>query len=77
MLKTFSISQAEIIHQIKLSCQVPTLIEGIIARKIIASTAQELGIKVETEELQQAADRIRLLNRLEKSEDTWSWLQKH
>jgi parvulin-like peptidyl-prolyl isomerase len=77
MLKTFSISQAEIIHQIKLSCQVPTLIEGIIARKIIASTAQELGIQVETEELQQAADRIRLLNRLEKSEDTWSWLQKH
>jgi hypothetical protein len=77
MLKTFSISQAEIIHQIKLSCQVPILIEGIIARKIIASTAQELGIKVETDELQQAADRIRLLNRLEKSEDTWSWLQKH
>jgi parvulin-like peptidyl-prolyl isomerase len=76
MLKTFSISQQDIIQQLKLSCQIPTIVEGILARKIITSTARELNIQVETEELQQAADRIRLLNRLEKAEHTWSWLQK-
>jgi len=75
--KVLTVSREEILHQIKLSCQIPSVIEGIATRKILASTAQELGIKVEPEELQQAADNIRLINNLRRTDDTWLWLQKH
>ncbi|MEA5507506.1 peptidylprolyl isomerase [Halotia wernerae UHCC 0503] len=71
------VSPDEIIHQIKLSCQIPTVIENIINRKTITKAAQEAGIKVEIEELQEAADSWRMINKLENAEVTWSWLQKH
>ena len=71
------VSQDEILHQIKLSCQIPTIVESIMTRKIIINSAQEFGIKVETKELQEAADSLRMLNQLESAETTWSWLQKH
>ncbi|MBN3905573.1 MAG: peptidylprolyl isomerase [Nostoc sp. NMS1] len=71
------VSPKDIIYQIKLSCQFPTIVEGIIGRKIIIDAAQEAGIKVDTEELQEAADSLRMMNKLENAEATWSWLQKH
>jgi parvulin-like peptidyl-prolyl isomerase len=77
MLKTLNVSQKEIIEQLKISCQVPILLEAIANRKIILNTAKEAGIKVENEELQEAADALRAANRLVKAEDTWKWLQKH
>lgn len=77
MSKTLNISQKEIVEQLKLSCQVPSLLEAIATRKIIANTAKDAGIKVENEELQQAADALRAANKLIKSDDTWKWLQKH
>ena len=77
MSKLLTVSREEIVHQIKLSCQIPSVIEGIATRKILANTAQELGIKVEPEELQIAADNIRLINNLRRTDDTWLWLQKH
>jgi hypothetical protein len=77
MSKLLTVSPSEIIHQIKLSCKIPSVIEGIATRKILANTAQEVGIKVEPEELQQAADNIRLINNLRRTDDTWLWLQKH
>ena len=77
MSKLLTISRDEILHQIKLFCQIPSVIEGIATRKILANTAQELGIKVEPEELQIAADNIRLINNLRRPDDTWLWLQKH
>ncbi len=77
MSEILAVSQDDIIHEIKLSCQFPTLVEGIISRKIIIDAAQETGIKVETEELQEAADSLRMMNKLENAEVTWSWLQKH
>jgi parvulin-like peptidyl-prolyl isomerase len=77
MSKLLTVSPSEIIHQIKLSCQIPSVIEGIATRKILTNTAQEVGIKVEPEELQQAADNIRLINNLRRTDDTWLWLQKH
>ncbi|MDZ8188397.1 MAG: peptidylprolyl isomerase [Nostoc sp. ChiSLP02] len=76
MLDLLVVYKDEIIHQIKLSCQLPNIAESIITRKIIINTAQELGIKVETKELQEAADSLRVFNRLESAETTWSWLQK-
>ncbi|MBN3880811.1 MULTISPECIES: peptidylprolyl isomerase [unclassified Nostoc] len=77
MSEIFAVSQEEIIHQIKLSCQIPTIVETIFSRKIIIDSAQEADIKVETGELQEAADSLRMMNKLENAENTWSWLQKH
>ena len=77
MLEVLTVSQDEILNQIKLSCQIPSVIEDILTRKIISHTAKEVGIKVEPEELQQAADSLRLMNKLTSADATWSWLQKH
>ena len=77
MSKLLTVSPEEIIYQLKISCQIPSVIEGISTRKIIASTAQKIGIKVELEELQQAADNLRLINNLRRADETLAWLQKH
>ncbi|ARV58927.1 peptidylprolyl isomerase [Nostocales cyanobacterium HT-58-2] len=77
MSKILKVSAKEILEQVKLSCQMPDLLEAIATRKIIVSAADKAGIKVEEEELQQAADNLRLANRLVKAEDTWAWLQKY
>lgn len=77
MPTTITISEQELIQQIKLSCQMPSAIAGIINRKIIESTAREVGITVQPEELQQAADAFRLSNQLLRANDTQLWLEKH
>ena len=77
MSQAITISSEDILHQVKLSYKIPSLIEEIVTRKIIASAAAEAGIKVETEELQKAADSIRIMGKLKSADDTWAWLQKH
>lgn len=77
MSETVTIHPEEVLHQIKLSCQIPTAIEGILTRKIIARAVAEQGIKAEPSELQQAADELRLMTNLQSANATWSWLQKH
>jgi parvulin-like peptidyl-prolyl isomerase len=77
MPQVLKVSSQEIIKHIKITCQIPNLLEGIATRKILANAAQEAGIKIESEELQQAADNLRLGNKLLKAEDTWAWLEKH
>src|SRR4028119_1986807 len=77
MSQAITITSEDILHQVKLSCKISSLIEEIVTRKIIASAASEAGIKVEIEELQKAADNIRLMGNLKTADDTWAWLQKH
>ncbi len=77
MSEVITISGDEIFHQIKLSCQIPSITEGIVTRKIITSAALQQGIKANPEELQQAADSWRLVSNLRSAGATWSWLQKH
>jgi parvulin-like peptidyl-prolyl isomerase len=77
MSPIYTIYPDEILHQIKLSCQIPAVVENILTRKIILSAAQEVGIKAEPEELQQAADSLRLMSHLKSADATWAWLQKH
>jgi parvulin-like peptidyl-prolyl isomerase len=77
MSQSIRISSEDILHQVKLSCQIPSIIKEIVTRKIIASAAAKVGIKVEIEELQKAADNIRLMSKLKSADDTWAWLQKH
>jgi parvulin-like peptidyl-prolyl isomerase len=77
MSQAITITSEDILHQVKLSCKIPSVIEEIVTRKIIADAAAEAGIKVETEELQKAADNIRIMGKLKSADDTWAWLQKH
>ncbi|BAZ53655.1 hypothetical protein NIES4103_63380 [Nostoc sp. NIES-4103] len=77
MRNILNISPEDIIYHIKLSCQIPNILEAIATRKIIADTTEKEGIEAETEELQQAADNMRLANKLVKAEDTWAWLEKY
>lgn len=77
MSQPITITSKDILQQVKLSCKVPEISEQIITYKVITSAAEAAGIKVETEELQKAADQIRLMNKLISADDTWAWLEKH
>ncbi|BAY98955.1 PpiC-type peptidyl-prolyl cis-trans isomerase [Tolypothrix tenuis PCC 7101] len=77
MSQTITISNQDILHIVKQYRQIPDLIDKIITHKIIETTISEMGIQVEIEELQKAADNFRLMNALETAEDTWKWLDKH
>ncbi|MCC5617682.1 peptidylprolyl isomerase [Nostoc sp. CHAB 5836] len=77
MSQTITITNEDILSQVKLSCQIPELVEGILTRKIVENAASEANLKVETEELQKVADQIRLINKLNSADDTWAWLEKH
>ena len=77
MLQAITIKSEDIFHQVKLSCRIPEIIEGIVTRKIIAATVENALISIETEELQKAANQFRLINKLQSADETWSWLQKY
>lgn len=77
MAQKIIITEADLIHQLKLTCQIPTLMEQIATRKIILAAAEEHGITVTTQELQEAADNMRLLNGLNDAQSTWKWLEKN
>ncbi|AOY78901.1 peptidylprolyl isomerase [Moorena producens JHB] len=77
MSPAITITKDDIIEEIKLSCKIPEIIEAITTRKLIAAAAAEAGIKVETEELQDAADKFRIVSQLGSAEETWAWLEKH
>ena len=76
MSQPMMITKEDIVQQVKLSGKVPEIIQQIVSRKIITEAVTEAGIKVETEELQKAADQIRLMNQLHSANDTWAWLEK-
>jgi hypothetical protein len=77
MSQTITITNEDILHQVKVSCKIPEIVEQIVTRKVIIAAAGEIGITVEVEELQKAADQIRLANKLDSADDTWNWLEKH
>ncbi len=77
MKNTLSISSKDVIHHLKMSCQIPHIVEGIATRKIIADVASTAGITVDDEELQQEGDRLRFAKKLVKAADTWAWLKAH
>ncbi|MEH2237039.1 peptidylprolyl isomerase [Nostoc sp.] len=77
MSQTITITNQDIISQVKLSCKIPEFVEGIVTRKVVENAAFEANLKVETEELQIVADQIRLMNKLNSADETWAWLEKH
>ncbi len=77
MGKTINVTKHDIFNRLRSSCQLPNIMEEVIAYKIIEDKAAEVGIKVTTEELQKAADDFRLAKQLTNVKDTQLWLQKH
>ncbi|MEH1777531.1 MAG: peptidylprolyl isomerase [Nostoc sp.] len=77
MSNVLTVSPDDILDHIKLSCQIPSVLEAIATRKIVEYEAKKAGIQIGLEELQHAADSLRLANQLIKAEDTWTWLEKY
>ena len=77
MSQTINITEQDILKQVKLSCQIPELIKSITNRQIIAKAAEEADIKITTEELQKAADEIRLARKLNNADETFAWLKSN
>lgn len=77
MSEKISISQAEIIQQIKFSRLMPEITREIARRKIISDTAKAQNIVLSELEIQQAADSFRLQNSLSSSQATLNWLEKY
>ncbi len=77
MPEHLTITTSNIIHRLKLSCQIPDVVKTIATQKVIALSAEEAGIQVDPEELQQEGDKLRLEQKLVKAKDTWNWLKKH
>jgi parvulin-like peptidyl-prolyl isomerase len=77
MPKTPRISQNDILQQVKLSRQMPKILNAIVERRIVAKTAQEMGLQVEAVELQKAADSFRFNHDLLGAKETVAWLQRY
>ncbi|MGB7441154.1 MAG: peptidylprolyl isomerase [Coleofasciculaceae cyanobacterium] len=77
MSQSIIITNEDILQQVKLSCKIPEIVEEIVTLMVIENAVSEAAIKIETEELQQVADQMRLINKLNSAEETWTWLEKH
>ena len=77
MNNSLSISSRDIIHYIKISCQIPVVVEAIASDRIITDTAEKLGITVEESQIQQEGDLFRANKKLVRAKDTLAWLQQH
>jgi parvulin-like peptidyl-prolyl isomerase len=69
-----NITTEDILEQLKISRQIPEIIEQILTRRIVQAESEKMGIKVEIAELQDAADLFRAKNRLISAKITEKWL---
>ncbi len=69
------ISDRDLIYEAKIAGKIPELAQGILRRKIIADRVKTAKIELTAAQLQQAANKFRLVNRLESAEATNKWLQ--
>ena len=77
MSQSITITNEDILQQVKLSCKIPEIVTDIVTLKVIENAVSAAAIKVEIEELQKVADQIRLINKLTSADETWAWLKKH
>jgi parvulin-like peptidyl-prolyl isomerase len=77
MSEQISLSQEDIIQQLKFSRLMPRIIKEIASRKIISETAKAKNIVLGESEIQQAADSFRFQNNLSSSQATLDWLKKY
>jgi parvulin-like peptidyl-prolyl isomerase len=71
------ISSQELLYQAKIGGKIPELLHEVVRQQVIDRHAKQLEIVPTPEELQAAADRFRVVNKLESAETTWQWLQSH
>ncbi len=69
------IDAQQIIHQAKISGQIPLLVESILINQVITKAAAENNIVIKDEELQKAADEFRVSLDLTSASKTLEWLQ--
>ena len=77
MSQGIKLKNADILHQVQLSWQIPQIIAGIVTHKIITTALAEPELKVATEEFQKAANRMPLMNQLGIPNPTRTKLEKH
>ncbi|MBU7583730.1 MAG: peptidylprolyl isomerase [Nostoc sp. TH1S01] len=77
MHHTLNITSSDIIDHLKLSYQLPEILQAIASQKIVSEAAEEEGITVTSQEIQQEADNLRLNKKLVKAQDTLLWLKQH
>jgi hypothetical protein len=77
MSEVLTFTPEDMFDQLRFFAQIPTLNEKIITHEVVTRVSSELGIIVESEELQQAVDNWRLIKQLDSVEETQIWLQKH
>ncbi|NET66889.1 MAG: peptidylprolyl isomerase [Moorea sp. SIO1G6] len=77
MSKSITINAEDILDQVKLSLKTYDIVEAIITRQVIANAVAKAGIKIETEELQEMADKYRLMHQLHSAEDTHAWMKQN
>ncbi|BAY29949.1 hypothetical protein NIES2107_17930 [Nostoc carneum NIES-2107] len=77
MPEYLTISTSDLIHSLKLSSQIPDVVNTILSRQIINDTAQEAGIEVTEAQLQEEGDKLRLDKKLVTAKETWAWLDQH
>jgi parvulin-like peptidyl-prolyl isomerase len=68
------IKDKELIYEAKISGKMAGLIQSILRRNIITAHIKQIGIELTPIELQQAADRFRIVHQLETAEATKQWL---
>ena len=73
-LSKASIEPDEMIRFLKGRLQIKDLCHNILCQKVVRQAAEERGIEVSTEEVEEEANRQRYAKRLEKAADTLSWL---
>lgn len=73
-LSKASITPDEIIDFLKRDIKFQEMCRKVLSQRVINQAAQERDIKVTPEEIQAEADRLRYEKRLEKAEDTLTWL---
>jgi PPIC-type PPIASE domain len=66
----------DLIYEAKIAGKIPSLVRGILRRKIIGLQVEKAGLEPTAAELQQAADKFRTVNHLESAEATNKWLQE-
>ena len=75
MTMTITITEKELLHHLKLSCQLPLFIKEIVTNKIVKQLAENTHLEIDSEELQLAADSWRRINKLESTNATMIWLK--
>jgi parvulin-like peptidyl-prolyl isomerase len=73
-MSTPTITNLDLLHQLKITGKIPELIAGILQQRILEDQAQQLDLEITDDELQAGADQFRAANHLDTIAATEKWL---